>query len=304
MQATEKARFDAFYLKHLRALKLKGHADKTIDAYSRAIRRLAEYLDRCPDELTKDELDGYFAALLQTHSWSTIKLDRNGIRFFFETVLNKKLQWIDFAKAPKTQRLPDILTQTELAKVIGATRRFDFKCFWFITYSLGLRLGEALNLEVGDIDAERQRVHVRRGKGHKDRFVILPSVTLAVLRRLWGRHKHPNLLFPGRDGARATPAPKVIDRGTLQRAFKLAVAEVGIHKHLSIHSLRHSYATHMIEAGLNLRAVQDQLGHACPSTTARYVRITEKSTADAQDMLNALIGQLASTCRSTPSRGG
>ena len=108
MQVTEKARFDALYQKLERAPKLKGFADKTIEAYARGVRRLASYLDRCPDSLTKDELDGYFDDLLKTHSWATIKLDRNGIRFFCEEVLEQKLPWIDFARAPKTQRLPDI----------------------------------------------------------------------------------------------------------------------------------------------------------------------------------------------------
>ena len=196
MHAPEQSRFDALYQKHLIALKLHGHAVKTIEAYSRAIRRLAQCLHRCPDDVTKDELESHFAPLLETHSWSTIKLDRNGIRFFFENVLDKKLPWLDLIKAPKTQRLPDVLTQAEIATIIRATRRFDFQCFWFVTYSLGLRLSETLNLEVGDIDAQRQHVHVRHGKGAKDRFVILPAMTLAVLRKLWCSHKHPRLLFP------------------------------------------------------------------------------------------------------------
>jgi integrase len=188
MHAHEKSRFDSLYQIHLTALKLRGHADKTIEAYARAVRRLAERLDRCPTDVSRQELHDHFASLLETHAWATIKLDRNGIRFFFEEVLDKALPWIDLIKAPKTQRLPDILTQQEIARITRATRRFDFKCFWFVTYSLGLRLGETLNLEVGDIDAERQRVHVRLGKGAKDRFVILPAMTLAVLRKLWASH--------------------------------------------------------------------------------------------------------------------
>ncbi len=297
MHAHEKSRFDSLYQKHLTTLKLRGHADKTIEAYARAVRRLAERLDRCPTEVSKQALDEHFARLLQTHAWATIKLDRNGIRFFFEEVLDQPLPWIDLIKAPKTQRLPDILTQEESARITRATRRFDFKCFWFVTYSLGLRLSETLNLQLGDIDAERQRVHVRLGKGAKDRFVILPAMTLAVLRKLWASHRHPRLLFPARPGKDAAPAPKAMERGNVQRGFKRAVLDSGIHKHVSIHSLRHSYATHLIEAGLNMRAVQEQLGHACPKTTARYVRITERSTADSQAMIEALIHQLGTAIR-------
>lgn len=297
MHASEQSRFDTFYHKHLTTLKLHGHADKTIEAYARGVRRLADRLDRCPTDVTKDELDTHFAKLLDTHAWATIKLDRNGIRFFYEQVLDKKLPWIDLIKAPKTQRLPDVLTHTEIANIIQATRRFDYRCFWFVTYSLGLRLGETLNLQIGDIDAERGHVHVRHGKGAKDRFVSLPTTTLAVLRKLWSSHRHPRLLFPGRPAPDQPPAPKVMDRGSLQKGFKRAVLDAGIHKRVSIHSLRHSYATHMIEAGLNLRAVQEQLGHACPNTTARYVRITEKSTGDAQAMINGLVAELVTVIR-------
>jgi site-specific recombinase XerD len=125
MHAHEKSRFDALYQKHLTALKLRDHADMTIEAYARAVRRLAERLGRCPTDVTKQELDEYFAQLLQTHAWATIKLDRNGIRFFFEEVLGKKLPWIDLIEAPKTQRLPDVLTQQEIARIIRATRRFE-----------------------------------------------------------------------------------------------------------------------------------------------------------------------------------
>lgn len=297
MHSRDKTRFAKLYDQHLRALQLKGLAPKTIDAYARAVRRLAEFLDRCPVDVSKADIDRYFAALLHSHSWATIKVDRNGIRFFFEEVLGKALPWIDFARAPKTQRLPDILTHNEIARIIRVTRRFDLRCFWFVTYSLGLRLGETLRLEVGDIDAERRHVHVRNAKGLKDRFVILPALTLKTLRRLWLEHRHPRLLFPGRAGAQAA---RCLDRGGVQRGFRRAVADAGIHKRVSVHSLRHSYATHMIEAGLTLSDIQHQLGHSCPKTTARYVRRTEKSTADAHAKIEALVVALTAALRATP----
>lgn len=297
MQSREKSRFTRLYNKHLRALQLKGLAPKTVEAYARAVRRLAEFLDRCPVDVTKEEIDRYFARLLDTHSWATIKVDRNGIRFFYQEVLGKDLPWIDFARAPKTQRLPDILTQNEIARIIRATRRFDLRCFWFVTYSLGLRLGETLRIEVGDIDAERRTVHVRNAKGNKDRFVLLPTLTLKALRKLWIQHRHPRLLFPGTDGARAT---QCLHRSNVQRGFRHAAADAGVQKRVSVHSLRHSYATHMIESGLTLSDIQHQLGHACPKTTARYVRRTEKSTADANARIEALVAALSVALRATP----
>jgi len=177
MPPREKSRFTKLYNKHLRALKLEGLAPKTLEAYSRGVQRLAESLDRCPVDVTKNEIDDDFARLLETHFRSTIKVDRTGIRFFYEEVLRKQLLWIDFAEAPKTQRLPDILTQTQIASIIRATRRFDFRCFGFVTSGLGLRLGETLRIEVGDFDRERRPLHVRHAKGNNDRFVILPAMT-------------------------------------------------------------------------------------------------------------------------------
>jgi integrase/recombinase XerD len=151
--------------------------------------------------------------------------------------------------------------------------------FWLTAYSLGLRLGESLRLRVGDIDSARHQVHVRAGKGRKDRFVVLPALTLICLRRYWRDHRHPEFLFPG-TAFGGMPAPGVMDRGSTQNAFSRVVADCGIRKQVSIHSLRHAYATHLIEVGLNLRGVQELLGHACSKTTARYKHMTDKCRDD------------------------
>ena len=167
---------------------------------------------------------------------------------------------------------------------------------------MGLRLGEVLNLTIADIDSARMLVHIRQGKGNKDRFVILPALTLTVLRRQWARHRHPTFLFPGRAAPGGGPAPKVMDRGATQKAFAEVVRDGGIRKKVSIHSLRHSYATHLVEAGLNLRGVQEQLGHACPNTTARYVRMTEQARHDNRTLVNQLVDALAPVFPA-PARG-
>jgi integrase len=267
MSPTDQSRFDELYQQHLIALKLAGKARKTIDAYGRAVRHLATFLDRCPDDVTKPELDAFFAHLVDARSWSAVKIDRNGIRFFFERVLGRKLPWIDLVQAPKVVSMPDVLTQDEIARILRATSRLDYRTFWFVNYSMGLRLGETLRLTVADIDAARHVVHIRNAKGNRDRFVVLPDTALAALRALWAIHRHPRLLFPGRAAPGGGAAPGVLDRGSLQKAFGRVVAQCGIRKHVSIHSLRHSYATHLIEAGLSLRAVQELLGHAHPNTT-------------------------------------
>lgn len=302
MQAPEQTRFAALYAKHLTALKLQGKADKTIEAYGRAVRRIARVFDRCPDDLSVEELQRYFAAYIDSHSWSAVKIDRNGLRFFHEQVLGRDLPWIAMLKPPVVRSLPDVLTCDEIARIVLASRQLRYKSFWWVTYSMGLRLSEALYLQVGDIDRGRMQVHVRLGKGRKDRFVHLPALTIKVLVRQWQSHRHPRLLFPGRLGADGAPAAGVMDRGTTQKAFARVVADVGIRKKVSIHSLRHSYATHLMEAGLHLRGVQTLLGHACPKTTARYVRMTEKMHDDGHVTVNRLMAALAKTTRAQARR--
>lgn len=152
MNDVEQIDFDALYQKHLTALRLQGKAAKTIDGYGRAVRRLARNLDCCPDALIVDQLTTYFADLSRSHSWSTVKIDRNGIAFFHHHVLKRDMPWIEIVKPPVVHSLPDILTCEEIARIIAATRELRYRTFWFVTYSMGLRLSETLNLRIGDID--------------------------------------------------------------------------------------------------------------------------------------------------------
>lgn len=297
MNATEQARFNALYQQHLTALKLQGKAAKTIDSYGRAVRRVARVFDRCPDDLTVAELQQYFADLVDSHSWSAVKIDRNGLRFFHEQVLGRDMPWVKMFKPPVVRSLPDILTQTEIARLILGSRELRYQSFWWVTYSMGLRLSETLNLQVGDIDRFRRQVHIRQGKGRKDRFVYLPDLTIKVLERQWASHRHPHFLFPGKPGAKDAPAAGVMDRGSTQKAFARVVADAGIRKKVSIHSLRHAYATHLMETGLHLRGVQVLLGHSCPKTTARYVHLTEKVLDDGHSIVNRMMAQLAQATR-------
>ena len=156
-------------------------------------------------------------------------------------MLKVEWKWVDIVKPPKVRTIPDILTPHEIERIIGKARKLRYRVFLLTTYSMGLRLGETLSLQVGDIDAERKRVHIRRGKGHKDRLVALPDLTLTGLRALWRRHRNPNLLFPNANGTMETirKATTHMDRGGVQQAMKKIVDECGIKKKVSIHSLRH-----------------------------------------------------------------
>ena len=279
MEPREKARFDALYQENLQTLKLQGYAGKTVEAYSRALRRVVERTGKSPDKLTQRDLKDFFAGLVASHSWSTVKLDRNGLQFFWKHVLNKAWDWVKIVKPPKVKSLPDILTVDEVYEIICKVKKLRYRVCLFAIYSMGLRLGEGLTLGVSDIDSKRMQVHVRKGKGAKDRYVPLPDATLLALRGYWRMHRNPMLLFPNLKGSkkRITEAQTPMDRGAMQTAMKAAVLECGIHKKVSIHSLRHSYATHLLEAGINLRLIQAYLGHGSPVTTARYTHLTHVS---------------------------
>jgi site-specific recombinase XerD len=194
MDQVETKRFDELYQRHLRLLKLQGKSQKTIDAYARAVRRIGEHFDCCPDQLTLEQREQFFSDLVKSHSWSTVKIDRNGLQFFWKHVLKRDWQWVNIVKAPTVRSLPDILTVIEVEQMIGATRKLRYRVFLLATYSMGLRLSETLALQVGDIDGKRKLVHIRRGKGHKDRFVPLPDLTYYALRFV-GQTSQPLLVI-------------------------------------------------------------------------------------------------------------
>lgn len=232
MTPAEQTRFDRLYQAHLRALKLQGLSQSTIDLYARAVRRLSTHFDCCPERLSTDQLATYFAKLVDSHSWSTVKVDRNGLQFYWQHVLKQDWTWVEIIKVPKVQSLPDVLTSNEIERLIGATRKLRYRVFLLATYSMGLRLGETLALEVGDVDGQRKQVHIRRGKGHKDRLIPLPDLTYNALQALWCKHRHPRLLFPNAVGSAQTiqSATTHMDRRGTQAAMKAVVAECGIKK--------------------------------------------------------------------------
>ena len=232
MTAPSDEHFKHHYETHLKHLRLKGLQPKTIEAYARAIRRIGAYFGHQIEDLSESQLPDYFTDLLESHSWSGVKLDLYGLKFFYTHVLHKPWVSLDLIKPPKGQHLPDIVTVEEAQRLVRATRPLSYRAFFFTLYSLGLRLGEGLRLTVGDIDAARRRVHIRDAKGNKDRFVPLPAVTLERLRRFWQVHRNPRRLFPNRHGglkaagSSATP----LDRGGVQLTLRKGVAACGIKK--------------------------------------------------------------------------
>jgi integrase/recombinase XerD len=232
MTSPSERKFNREYKKHLQHLKLKGLQPKTIEAYSRAIRRIGVYFAHDINDLSKQQLTDYFSDLLASHSWSAVKLDLYGLKFYYTHVLDKPWVNVDLIKPPKAQRLPDIVTVEEAGRLFTATRKLSYRVFYFTLYSLGLRLGEGLRLQVGDIDAVRRRVHIRDAKGNKDRLVPLPDATRDVLRRFWSLHRNPVLLFPNRHGGLvgACSATTPLDRGGVQITLRKVAAACGIKK--------------------------------------------------------------------------
>jgi len=182
--------FNKYYTKHCKYLKLKGLQPKTIDAYARAIRRIGNYFDSQLDNLTSDQLLDYFHDLLDSLSWSAVKLDLYGLKFFYTNVLKKTWEDIPLIKPPKTTRIPDIVTIEQANQIFSATGKVSYRVFFFTIYSLGLRLGEGIKLTIGDIDSAHMRVHIRDAKGNKDRLVPLPEKTLHVLKNFWRLHSN------------------------------------------------------------------------------------------------------------------
>lgn len=232
MKPISEENFKHHYQSHLKHLALKGLQPKTIEAYARAIRRIGAYFGYRIDALSEQQLLDYFTDLLSTHSWSTIKLDLYGLKFFYTHVLRKPWVAVDLIKPPKARRLPNIVTVEEAGRLFQSTRTLSYRVFFFTLYSLGLRLGEGLRLQVGDIDAERRRIHIRDAKGNKDRFVPLPDQTLTLLRRFWSCHRHPTLLFPNRQaglkGAHRATSP--LDRSGVQLTLRKVAQQCGLKK--------------------------------------------------------------------------
>jgi len=291
MNTSQTQRYNFLYEQHLVNLRLQGKRPSTIDAYARAVRRITAFFDKSPDSLTTADLKQYFHCLIQTHSWSTIKLDRNGLQFFYRYTLNKQWEWLSIVKPPQVRRIPDILTPTQVSNVINQTKQLRYQVFFITLYSMGLRLSEGLNLTVSDIDAVQRQVHIREGKGGKDRMVPIPQRTLLALRQYWKTHRHPRLIFPGAHTKNNTS----MDKGSVQKALKRVLQDCRIKKNISPHSLRHCFATHLLEQGLDLRSLQQLLGHASLNTTARYTQLTKVKQRDMSRAVNQLIDKLTIT---------
>jgi len=210
------------------------------------------------------------------------------LQFFYRYTLNKQWEWLAIVKPPQVKRIPDILTPKQVSDVISQTKKLRYQVFFMTLYSMGLRLSEGLNLTIHDIDSPTMQVHVRYGKGGKDRMVPMPERSLLALRNYWKTHRHERLIFPGTQLKTNTP----MDKGSTQKALKRVLNDCRIKKLISPHSLRHCFATHLLEQGLDLRSLQQLLGHASLNTTARYTQLTKVKQRDMSCAVNNLTDKL------------
>jgi integrase/recombinase XerD len=276
-------------------LQLAGLAEGTQTAYLRVVKQFANHFHKPPDQISEQEFREYLLYLKSErhYSPSSLKIAASGILFFYTHTVPRDWPTFETLCIPRPKSLPDVLSIDEVHRLIDAVRTHHNKTFFWTVYSLGLRLHEALSLQVGDIDSARMVVHVHRGKGAKDRYVPLPPRTLTLLRQYWATHRHPVWLFPatGRDHEQAGSAGEPMARSSVHGAMKRVVRELGFKKRVTVHTLRHSYATHLLEAGINLRLIQQYLGHSSLQATMIYLHLTSLGQEHARATINMLMSE-------------
>jgi site-specific recombinase XerD len=259
------------------------------------VRQLAQHYHKSPDLITEEELRQYFLCLINDkhYSRSSMKIALCGIKFFFERTLQRDWPTFALVRPAPEKRLPVILSREEVRLILSHLRVPRYRVCLTTIYSCGLRLREGICLRVADIDSARLMIHVRQGKGAKDRYVPLPERTLQLLRQYWQTHRHPVLIFPPLPSRRApSAAPKPMHQKGVQLAFRAARQASRINKPASVHTLRHSWATHLLEAGVNLRLIQAWLGHSSPATTSLYTHLTMQAEQLGATVINQLMHDL------------
>jgi len=275
-------------------MKLHGFSASTQEVYVLAVCQLAKHYGKSPAQISDEELRSYFLYLKDVRKLarSTMTIAICATKFFYEKTLRRDWPVFKIVRPPRERKLPVILDRDEVRLILRSIRIATYRVCLTAIYSCGLRLTEGLRLQVADVDSARGMLHVH-GKGAKDRYVPLPNKTLEILREHWKTHRSPRWLFPApkRHGVKHVVGTEgqPIHRGTFQRAFRRAVKRSGIHKRASTHSLRHAYATYLLERGVNLRLIQVYLGHSSARTTQTYTHLTREATEMARGPVDSLL---------------
>ena len=271
----------------LEDMRLNGLSARTQESYVGAVSRLARHYGRSPDVLSEEEVRRYFLYLHTERKVAdhTLGVYYCGIRFFFEKTLGREWRLMNLVRVKRRKRLPVVLSPGEVKRILGLVRNASAHTALTTIYACGLRISEAAHLRVSDIDTERMQLRVREGKGGKDRYVPMSARLVAILREHWRALRPEDYLFPGkRPGHYVSPS-------TIGRWFKLALAESEVAKQATVHTLRHSYATSLLDRGVSIRLIQEILGHKSPQTTSIYTHVTQKSVEDLRATLDDLIDE-------------
>ncbi len=275
-------------------MQLRGLSPKTQAVYVFAVQQFATHYGKSPDQISEEELRNYFLYLINEKrvAPTTVSIALSAIKFLFVHSLQRPWPTFELIRPPQRRPLPAVLSVEEVHRLLASLRLPRYRACLTTIYAAGLRLGEGVNLRVAQIDSARMVIHIQNGKGGKDRYVPLSPPLLALLRSHWRTHRHPTWLFP----ARLRPAELISSHPLLPRsveaAMQAAVAECGFQKHATVHTLRHSWATHLLEAGINLRLIQAWLGHSSPTTTMRYTHLTIASHQRASAVMSELVEQI------------
>lgn len=265
-------------------LKLKGYSRQTLKAYLGHIQRFLIYTQKDIDDLSEEDTRKYLVSLLdekaKSHAYANQAI--SSIKFLFYDVLKHRNKTSDLPRPKKVHKLPEVLSQKEVNAILNSVSNMKHRVLLLVTYSAGLRVSEVVNLKITDIDSDRMLIHIKQGKGRKDRYTLLSALTLEMLREYARLYRLKDWLFPGEI------EEKHLSERSAQKIFETACKRVGIVKDVSVHSLRHSFATHLLEAGTDLRYIQELLGHSNSKTTEIYTHVSEKSIAKIQSLADSL----------------
>jgi len=271
-------------------LQLLGLSANTQETYPYRAKKLIEYFNKPPEEITDDELRGYFLYLKNEKKYAraTQTIILYALKFLFEKTLNKKFDVLNIVRSPSEHKLPVILSRGEVKLILKNIRVLRYCACLTLIYSCGLRLGEATSLKVNQVDSKRMLIHIQKAKGGRDRYVPLPKSTLKLLRDYYRTHRNPILIFPtpSREKASESSLTKPISGTSIQTVFRKSIREVFANKNASVHTLSHSYATHLLEDGTDIRIIQEYLGHKSIRTTMIYTHLTPLLQNDVSQKIN------------------
>jgi site-specific recombinase XerD len=275
---------------------VQGKSQRTAESYAREIRILAKYCKKPLNQVTEDEVREYvvYRRVKCGLCATSMRILFCGLKFLFRDILGIDYPLLETMRAQSERRLPKVLTRREVVTILNHVSTPSNYAYLRTVYSCGLRLSEALNLTIHDIDGERRLLKIR-GKGNKDRYVPLPEATLILLRKYWSTHKNKTLIFPalGRDMKQGPTSEKPMAIASVQGALKRAAKAGSVDpKGVRVHVLRHSYATHLLEAGVNIRAIQKYLGHANLNNTMIYLHLTHFEERNNAEVVNRLMGRV------------